>query len=121
MVLTRLITVLTRQLSSHCPATGQLGLFVSHGNERSTCSLGVSKAIKRSARVPLEASRGNCGAAWINTHLAPWPEQPFAGFKWNGIGVENGPWRRAEFSDFQVVHRPQAPDGLNLNAASLLS
>ena len=49
------------------------------------------------------------------------PEQPFGGFKWSGIGVENGPWGLAEFSEFQVVHRSKAPDGLNLNTASLLS
>ena len=49
------------------------------------------------------------------------PQQPFGGFKWSGIGVENGPWGLAEFSEFQVVHRSKAPDGLNVNTASLLS
>jgi len=49
------------------------------------------------------------------------PQQPFGGFKWSGIGVENGPWGLAEFSEFQVVHRSKAADGLNVNTAMLLS
>ena len=36
-------------------------------------------------------------------------------------GVENGPWGLAEFSEFQVMHRSKAADGLNVNTASLLS
>ena len=47
----------------------------------------------------------------MNTHLALAPQQPFGGFKWSGIGVENGPWGLAEFSEFQVVHRSKAPPG----------
>ena len=49
------------------------------------------------------------------------PQQPFGGFKWSGVGVENGPWGLAEFTEIQAVHRSKAPDGLNLNTASLLS
>ena len=87
---------------------------------------------------PISASRDPCGAP---TPTAPrrWrrsssaappgstptspssPQQPFGGFKWSGIGVENGPWGLAEFSEFQVVHRSKAADGLNINTASLLS
>jgi len=32
-----------------------------------------------------------CGTAWVNTHLALAPHQPFGGFKRSGLGVENGP------------------------------
>ena len=38
------------------------------------------------------ADRLECGTAWVNTHLALAPNQPFGGFKWSGIGFENGPW-----------------------------
>ena len=51
------------------------------------------------------AAQLECGTAWVNTHLALAPQQPFGGFKWSGIGVENGPWGLAEFSELQVVHR----------------
>ena len=52
-----------------------------------------------------------CGTAWVNTHLALAPQQPFGGFKRSSIGVANGPWGLAEFSEFQVVHRSKAPTG----------
>ena len=51
------------------------------------------------------AARLECGTAWVNTHLALAPQQPFGGFKWSGIGVENGPWGLAEFTEVQAVHR----------------
>jgi acyl-CoA reductase-like NAD-dependent aldehyde dehydrogenase len=72
-------------------------------------------------RAAAVAAQLECGTAWINTHLALSPQQPFGGFKWSGIGVENGPWGLAEFSEFQVVHRSKADNGLNINTASLLS
>ena len=50
------------------------------------------------------ARRLECGTAWVNTHLALSPYQPFGGFKWSGIGVENGPWGLAEFSEVQALH-----------------
>jgi len=52
------------------------------------------------------AGRLECGTAWVNTHLALSPLQPFGGFKWSGIGVENGPWGLASFSEIQILHRP---------------
>jgi acyl-CoA reductase-like NAD-dependent aldehyde dehydrogenase len=67
------------------------------------------------------AEQLECGTAWINTHLALAPQQPFGGFKWSGIGVENGPWGLAEFTEFQVVHRSKAANGLNAGTAGLLA
>jgi acyl-CoA reductase-like NAD-dependent aldehyde dehydrogenase len=55
------------------------------------------------------AQRLECGTAWVNTHLALSPHQPFGGFKWSGLGVENGPWGLAEFTEVQVVHRSKTP------------
>jgi acyl-CoA reductase-like NAD-dependent aldehyde dehydrogenase len=51
------------------------------------------------------ASRLECGTAWVNAHLILGPSQPFGGFKWSGVGVENGPWGLAGFTDIQVQHR----------------
>jgi acyl-CoA reductase-like NAD-dependent aldehyde dehydrogenase len=51
------------------------------------------------------ADQLECGTAWVNAHLALAPHQPFGGFKWSGIGVENGPWGLAAFSDIQVRYR----------------
>ena len=67
------------------------------------------------------AGRLECGTAWVNTHLALAPQQPFGGFKWSGVGVENGPWGLAEFSEIQVVHRSKGADGLNISTAGLVS
>jgi acyl-CoA reductase-like NAD-dependent aldehyde dehydrogenase len=72
----------------------------------------------RAAKVAAELE---CGTAWINTHLALSPQQPFGGFKWSGVGVENGPWGLAEFTEFQAVHRSKANNGLNMNTAGLVS
>ncbi|MBE1535962.1 aldehyde dehydrogenase family protein [Actinomadura algeriensis] len=51
------------------------------------------------------AGRLECGTAWVNTHLALAPNQPFGGFKWSGLGVENGTWGLQAFTELQVVHR----------------
>jgi acyl-CoA reductase-like NAD-dependent aldehyde dehydrogenase len=67
------------------------------------------------------AGRLECGTAWVNTHLALAPQQPFGGFKWSGVGVENGPWGLAEFSEIQVVHRSKSTDGLNITTGGLVS
>jgi acyl-CoA reductase-like NAD-dependent aldehyde dehydrogenase len=49
-----------------------------------------------------------CGTAWVNTHLALAPHQPFGGAKWSGIGVENGPWGLHSFTELQVIHLARA-------------
>jgi acyl-CoA reductase-like NAD-dependent aldehyde dehydrogenase len=51
------------------------------------------------------AERLECGTAWVNTHLALAPHQPFGGAKWSGLGVENGSWGLYGFTELQVVHR----------------
>ncbi len=67
------------------------------------------------------ANQLECGTAWVNTHLALAPQQPFGGFKWSGVGVENGPWGLAEFSEIQAVYRSKSADGLNINTGGLVS
>ena len=59
------------------------------------------------------AGRLECGTAWVNTHIALSPHQPFGGFKWSGIGVENGPWGLAGFTEIQAVHRSRTGTGLS--------
>jgi acyl-CoA reductase-like NAD-dependent aldehyde dehydrogenase len=60
------------------------------------------------ARAREIAGRLECGTAWVNTHLALAPNQPFGGFKWSGVGVENGPWGLAEFAEVQAVYTRKA-------------
>jgi acyl-CoA reductase-like NAD-dependent aldehyde dehydrogenase len=62
-------------------------------------------------RAAAVAAQLECGTAWVNTHLALSPQQPFGGFKWSGVGVENGPWGLAEFTEFQAVHRSKVALG----------
>jgi acyl-CoA reductase-like NAD-dependent aldehyde dehydrogenase len=72
-------------------------------------------------RAAAVAAELECGTAWVNTHLALSPQQPFGGFKWSGVGVENGPWGLAEFTEFQAMHRSKAANGLNVTTAGLVS
>jgi acyl-CoA reductase-like NAD-dependent aldehyde dehydrogenase len=72
-------------------------------------------------RAAAVAAELECGTAWVNTHLALSPQQPFGGFKWSGLGVENGPWGLAEFTEFQAMHRSKAANGLNVSTAGLVS
>ena len=65
-----------------------------------------SSDVERASAV---ASQLECGTAWVNTHLGLAPHQPFGGFKWSGVGVENGPWGLAAFTEIQVQHRPKTP------------
>jgi acyl-CoA reductase-like NAD-dependent aldehyde dehydrogenase len=61
-----------------------------------------SSDVERGAEI---ANKLECGTAWVNTHLSLAPHQPFGGFKWSGLGVENGPWGLAAFSEVQVQYR----------------
>ncbi|GAA1720983.1 aldehyde dehydrogenase family protein [Fodinicola feengrottensis] len=56
-------------------------------------------------RAAAVAAELECGTAWVNTHLVLSPSQPFAGTKWSGIGVENGPWGYYGFTEIQVIYR----------------
>lgn len=49
------------------------------------------------------AARLDCGTAWVNQHLTVLPIAPISGHKWSGIGVENGPWGLASFTDLQTI------------------
>lgn len=46
-----------------------------------------------------------CGTAWVNTHFAVHPDQPFGGHKWSGVGSENGRLGLEGFTEVQVRHR----------------
>jgi acyl-CoA reductase-like NAD-dependent aldehyde dehydrogenase len=59
------------------------------------------------------AGRLEAGTAWVNIHLAMGPQFPFGGFKWSGIGVENGPWGLHEFTDVQTMYRSRTTSGLS--------
>ncbi len=72
-------------------------------------------------RASAVAARLECGTAWVNTHLALSPQQPFGGFKWSGLGVENGPWGLAEFSEHQVVHRSKVDNRRDAGTAGVES
>ena len=59
-------------------------------------------------RATAVADELDCGTAWVNTHLALRPDQPFGGAKWSGIGVENGHWGLQSFTEVKVLHRSHA-------------
>jgi acyl-CoA reductase-like NAD-dependent aldehyde dehydrogenase len=73
-------------------------------------SFGLSGSVWSSdvERASSVAAQLECGTAWVNSHLGLAPHQPFGGFKWSGLGVENGPWGLAAFTEIQVQHRPKA-------------
>ena len=56
-------------------------------------------------RAAAVADQLECGTAWINAHIALAPHQPFGGFKWSGVGVENGPWGLTSFTEIQVRYQ----------------
>ncbi|MCM2477374.1 aldehyde dehydrogenase family protein [Rhizobium sp. CG5] len=49
------------------------------------------------------AAELDCGTAWVNQHLTILPISPVGGHKWSGIGVENGPWGLASYTDIQTI------------------
>jgi acyl-CoA reductase-like NAD-dependent aldehyde dehydrogenase len=55
------------------------------------------------ARAAALAGELQCGTVWINQHLAIIPQAPIAGWKWSGVGVENGVHGLLAFTQFQTV------------------
>jgi len=51
------------------------------------------------------ADQLECGTSWVNARLARAPHQPFGGFKWSGVGVENRPWGLSGFTEIQVRYQ----------------
>jgi acyl-CoA reductase-like NAD-dependent aldehyde dehydrogenase len=51
------------------------------------------------------AERLQCGTAWVNSHAGLLPFAPFGGVKWSGVGVENGPWGLASYTDIQTIQK----------------
>jgi acyl-CoA reductase-like NAD-dependent aldehyde dehydrogenase len=49
------------------------------------------------------------GSGWVNCHLDVTPATPFGGCKWSGMGVENGKWGYAEFTELQLVNVTKQP------------
>jgi acyl-CoA reductase-like NAD-dependent aldehyde dehydrogenase len=80
---------------------------LSHAN---ATNFGLSGSVWSSdpERATQVAGRLECGTAWVNTHIALAPHQPFGGLKWSGIGVENGPWGLYGFTELQVIHRTKS-------------
>lgn len=54
------------------------------------------------------ADRLECGTAYVNSHRATGPGQPFGGLKWSGLGVENGPWGLYGFTEIRVSYAAKA-------------
>lgn len=66
--------------------------------------LGASVWSSDTERAREVLSHLSTGMAWVNSHVAVAPHQPFGGIKYSGIGVENGPWGVESFTDLQMVH-----------------
>ena len=71
---------------------------------RTHFGLGASVWTSDPSRGTAVARRLESGTAWVNTHQAGVPGQPFGGVKWSGIGVEGGPWGLIGFTDIQALH-----------------
>jgi len=49
------------------------------------------------------AGRLECGTGWINQHGALALDAPFGGWKWSGVGYENGPIGLESYTELQVI------------------
>jgi len=67
--------------------------------------LGASVWGTDTERATAVAGQLDSGSVWVNTHMAVAPNLPFGGAKWSGLGVENGPWGYAAFTELQLVFR----------------
>jgi acyl-CoA reductase-like NAD-dependent aldehyde dehydrogenase len=56
------------------------------------------------ARGAALAAQLECGTGWVNQHMVISPHAPFGGWKWSGLGRENGLWGLESFTELQVLH-----------------
>lgn len=70
--------------------------------------LGGSVWSADTAKATEMASQLETGSAWVNQHFNLSPFLPFGGVKESGMGVENGPWGLAEFTQKQVLNVKKA-------------
>lgn len=66
--------------------------------------LGGSVWTRDAARGAEVAARLECGTGWVNHHGGISPTVPFGGWKWSGIGYENGRQGLEAFTELQVLH-----------------
>lgn len=66
--------------------------------------LGGSVWTRDAARGAEVAARVECGTGWVNHHGGVLPTVPFGGWKWSGIGYENGRPGLEAFTELQVIH-----------------
>lgn len=66
---------------------------------------GLSSSVWTSdvARGEEVARQIDAGTAWVNQHFDVNPLAPMGGFKWSGIGRENGRWGYEGFTEVQVI------------------
>ncbi len=69
-----------------------------------TFGLGASVWGSERGRVREVARELESGTVWINTHSAGSLDQPFGGWKWSGIGVENGRMGLLSYMEPQVEY-----------------
>ena len=67
--------------------------------------LGASVWSSSEERASELAREVEAGVVWINHHLNVLPHAPFGGFKWSGMGRENGEWGLNSFTEVQAVYR----------------
>jgi acyl-CoA reductase-like NAD-dependent aldehyde dehydrogenase len=53
------------------------------------------------------AKRLEAGTTWVNTHKVLAPQNPFAGSKWSGVGIEGGPWALEANTESAFVYLPR--------------
>jgi acyl-CoA reductase-like NAD-dependent aldehyde dehydrogenase len=53
------------------------------------------------------AKRLEAGTVWVNTHKVLAPQNPFAGSKWSGVGIEGGAWALDANTESAFVYLPR--------------
>ncbi|MFI9387028.1 aldehyde dehydrogenase family protein [Kutzneria sp. NPDC052558] len=66
-----------------------------------------SADVAEAARIAADLDAGQVS---LNVHgFGVWPDLPFGGHKWSGIGVENGRWGLHAYTETQVITGPVRP------------